>query len=104
MANHALYEDFVARLGDEVAEKDVSFVNSLLSEATDTISDMIGRDELPKRLNSAVVITAVSAYNKRGAEGETARSEGGISRAFVETLPEVMKRIENYPRKVRVVK
>lgn len=103
MANHALYDDFVARLGEAVAETDTAFVNSILAEAADTISDMTGRDPLPDRLNSAVVLTAIAAYNKRGAEGESARSEGGISRSFVETLPEVMERLKNYPRKVGVV-
>lgn len=104
MAEHRLYEQFVARFGAEVPESDGDFVDSILNEAEDTILDMIGRDTLPRRLDSAVVLLSVGAYNKRGAEGESSRSEGGISRAF-DDLPEpVRKRIQNYPRKVGVVR
>ena len=103
MANHRLYDDFVNRLGEAVAAADVSFVNSLLNEAEDFTKDKIGRDTIPNRLDSAVVLLSVIAYNKRGAEGESSRSEGGISRAFDDLPITLRERFNNYPRKVGTV-
>lgn len=103
MANHRLYDDFVKRLGESVAVGDVNFVNSLLNEAEDFTKDKIGRDTIPNRLDSAVVLLSVIAYNKRGAEGESSRSEGGISRAFDDLPVTLRERYNNYPRKVGVV-
>lgn len=103
MADHRLYDSFSARLGESFPASDESFVNSLLSEAEDKILDITGRREVPPQLDSLVVKLAVIAYNKRGAEGEASRSEGGISRAF-DDLPEDDKtRLRNYPRKVGVI-
>lgn len=77
----------------------------LLDSAEDTILDVIGRDELPARLVSVQTELAVIGYNRQGAEGETARSEGGISRSFVSDLPpDMQKRLQNYPRKVGVIR
>lgn len=77
----------------------------LLSEAEDTVLDLIGREIIPARLVSVQVELAVIAYNEQGAEGENSRSEGGISRSFVDGLPSEMKeRLKNYPRKVGVIK
>lgn len=103
MANHRLYDDFVNRLGETVAAGDTAFVNALLNEAEDFTMDKIGRDTIPDRLDSAVVLLAVIAYNKRGAEGESNRSEGGISRAFDDLPVTIQQRFYNYPRKVGVV-
>ena len=103
MADHKLYNKFAARLGETIPENKNSFVNSLLYEAEDKILDVIGRKNVPPQLESLVVKIAVIAYNKQGAEGETSRSEGGISRAF-DDLPEDDKlRLINYPRKVGTV-
>ena len=77
----------------------------LLSDAEETILDIIGRDVIPARLVSVQVELALIAYNKQGAEGEAARSEGGISRSFIDGLPDDLKqRLKNYPRKVGVIK
>lgn len=86
-------------------EKQDGLLAVLLDSAEDTILDVIGRDELPARLVSVQAELAVIAYNRQGAEGETARSEGGISRSFVSDLPpDMQKRLQNYPRKVGVIR
>lgn len=86
-------------------EKQDGLLAVLLDSAEDTILDVIGRDELPARLISVQTELAVIAYNRQGAEGETARSEGGISRSFVSDLsPDMQKRLQNYPRKVGVIR
>ncbi len=77
----------------------------MLSEAEDTVLDLIGREIIPARLTSVQIELAVIAYNEQGAEGESSRSEGGISRSFVDGLPGEMKeRLKNYPRKVGIIK
>lgn len=104
MADHRLYEKFVARLGETLPEADRAFVTALLSEAEDKVLDITGRDEIPLLLESLVVKLAVIAYNRRGSEGESSRSEGGISRAFEDLPADDKARLINYPRKVGVVK
>lgn len=103
MADHRLYERFAARFGEDIPEGREGYINSLLCEAEDKILDITGRSEVPAQLDSLVVKLAVIAYNKTGSEGESSRSEGGISRAF-DDLPEDDKaRLINYPRKVGTV-
>lgn len=76
----------------------------LLETAKDIILDQIGRDQLPERLVSAQVQLAVIIYNRDGAEGESSRSEGSVSRSFIDGLPdEIKSRLKNYPRKVGVI-
>ena len=80
-------------------------LNALLETATDIILVYIGLDELPQRLESVVVQYAVILYNQMGAEGETSRSQGGVSQSFINDLPPAMlRRLQNYPRKVRVIR
>lgn len=85
-------------------EKQDALLELLLDDAQVLVLDVIGRDELPARLVSVQVEIAVAAYNKQGAEGESSRSEGGISRSFIDGLPtEIKQRLLNYPRKVGVI-
>ena len=74
-------------------------ITALLSDAEDSVRDYIGREEVPARLISVQIQLAVIAYNKRGAEGESSRSEGGISQSFDGLPPELLARLKNYPRK-----
>ena len=78
-------------------------ITALLSDAEDSVHDYIGRDVVPERLVSVQVQLAVIAYNKRGAEGESSRSEGGISQSFDGLPPELLARLKNYPRKAGVL-
>lgn len=103
MASLELHEKFAARLGENVPEGKTAFVNALLDEAEDKVLDIIGREEVPSQLTSMVVKLAVIAYNKAGAEGESSRTEGGISRAFDDLPADDKARLINYPRKVGVI-
>ena len=78
-------------------------ITVLLSDAADAVCDYIGRDKVPERLISVQVQLALIAYNKRGAEGESSRSEGGISQSFDALPPELRERLKNYPRKAAVL-
>lgn len=96
--------DKVRILLDNPSEADMEKAYVILDSAKDTILDYIGREELPDRLNSVVVQLAVIMYNQQGAEGETARSQGGVSQSFLNDLPPLMKkRLDSYPRKVGVI-
>lgn len=103
MADHRLYDRFVSRFGETIQEGRERYINSLLCEAEDKVLDITGRSEVPAQLDSLVVKLAVIAYNKTGSEGESSRSEGGISRAFDDLPADDKARLINYPRKVGVV-
>ena len=75
-----------------------------LSMAEDAVLDYIGREDLPKSAESIVIKLAVIYYNRLGNEGETTRTEGGISQSFCTDIPDDIKRqLHNYPRKVGVI-
>lgn len=95
-------ERFKALAGISDSSQD-ELIEVLLSNAADAVCDYIGRDSVPERLISVQVQLAVIAYNKRGAEGESSRSEGGISQSFDGLPPEMLHRLKNYPRKVGVI-
>lgn len=99
-----LFQRFCDRLGEIPPASDNSFILRELADAEEAVLDLIGRDVMPERLVSVQIELAIIAYNKRGAEGESSRSEGGISRSFEELPPLMLRRLKNYPRKVRVIK
>ena len=75
-----------------------------LGMAEDAVLDYIGRDAVPKGAESIVIKLAVIYYNRLGNEGESSRTEGGISQSFVTDIPEdIKKQLHNYPRKVCVI-
>lgn len=63
----------------------------LLSQAESTALAVTGRDALPDGLRGAVIDLAVLRYNRRGMEGESARTEGGVT-ARMDALPEDLRR------------
>lgn len=104
MADTELYARFCRRLGETPDSSETDCVMELLDEAEDAVLDLIGRDVMPERLVSVQVELAVIAYNKRGAEGQSSRSEGGISISFEDVPPLMRKRLENYPKKARSIR
>ena len=75
-----------------------------LELAQAAVLDYIGRSSLPKTAESIVIKLAVIYYNRLGNEGESSRTEGGISQSFVTDIPADIKRqLQNYPRKVGVI-
>lgn len=97
------HEALKRKLGIHTTRED-DLLLQLLGDAKDLVLDVIGRDQLPERLQSVVVELAVIAYNRMGTEGESSRSEGGISLSYLDDLPLTLRRrLNNYPRKVRVM-
>lgn len=99
-----MLEKLRAILDKENGQEDEK-LSVLLSMAEDTVLDTIGRDTLPERLQSVCIEIAVIMYNRQGTEGDISRTEGGISESYIDGLPQhIRKRLENYPRKIRVIK
>lgn len=68
-----------------------ALLEALLGEAEEFLLPRLYRAELPDRLRVGQVRLALLNYNRMGAEGESAHSEGGVSRT-IEALPEDLER------------
>lgn len=75
----------------------------LLDDAMADILVWTNRQTLPDALEAAQRQVAVIRYNKRGVEGQTSHSEGGISRSF-EDLPDGLRNIIIGQRLVKLVR
>lgn len=77
-----------ARLPDENLSDEL--VRALYDDAKALALGYLNRRELPAACENAVTRLAVILYNRMGMEGETSRSEGGVS-VSAETMPEDIK-------------
>lgn len=93
------FERLIARLPCEKPEK----LEALYMDAEGMVLAYTGRQSLPRQLETAVVQLAVILYNREGIEGETAHSEGGVSRTMEAIPQEIMRQIMPY-RLARIVK
>lgn len=85
-------------------ECDRETVETCLSMAQDAVLDYIQRDELPKAAESVVIKLAVIYYNRLGNEGESSRTEGGISQSFITDIPkDIQRQLWRWPPKVGVI-
>ena len=75
-------------------ESDEELLSSLLQMAEEEILSLTNRSKITTKLKPAVRKWALIAYNRMGMEGETSRSEGGISSAFVEIPKEIADTIK----------
>lgn len=65
----------------------------LITQAKNMVLDFCHIDELPERLCSLVLQTAVKLYNRMGQEGSSSYSEGGKSQSFEEIFSSSDKRL-----------
>ena len=68
----------------------LDLLEDLLADAHAFILTYTNRNELPEQLTGACVKLAAIEYNRLGMEGESAHSEGSVSRS-VEALPADIK-------------
>lgn len=87
-----------ARLPELAAER----LEALLADAEGMILAWTGRRSLPQALETAQVQLAVVLYNREGTEGQTAHSEGGVSRTMAGMPEEIRRQLAPY-RLARVV-
>ena len=77
-------------------EEDDTLLAQLIEDAADFVQDYTYRTEIPDPLIRSVGDIALIAYNRRGTEGESARSEGGESYTFDTTPPELYGVLNRY--------
>ncbi|MGL4571853.1 MAG: phage head-tail connector protein [Clostridium sp.] len=63
----------------------------LLEDAESQILDFTNRDTLPIKAENLQRELAVTFYNRLGSEGESSRSEGGVSVSYSTDIPEGIK-------------
>lgn len=78
----------------EIKKEDTSqddLLNMFLEDAESEILDFTNRATLPVRAESLQRELAIIYHNRLGSEGETSRSEGGVSVSYSTDIPESIK-------------
>jgi len=83
-------------LGRLTGETDVLLLEALLQESEARLLALTGRTTLPAVMAPAKRSWAVIAYNRLGMEGESSRSEAGISSAFIDIPADILSTIQRY--------
>lgn len=91
------------RLRARLPDAEQEMLGALLEDAEGMILAATGRSALPPPLCTAQVQLAAALYNRQGMEGQTAHSEGGVSRTL-EFLPEDIRRQIAPYRLAKIVK
>lgn len=81
-------------------ESDEELLSLLLITAEEKLLELTNRTRMIQKLTAAKRDLAVIAYNRLGMEGESSRSQGGISSAFIE----IPKGIEEVIRANRIAR
>lgn len=81
-------EKLKIRLGADVDE---TLLGVLLEDAESEILDYTNRTELLPRMEGLQRELVIEYYNRQGSEGETSRSEGGVSVSYSTEIPEKIK-------------
>lgn len=83
------------RIPEATAEDD-ALLESLLEEARAFILAYTGRAALPGMLEGVQLQLAVIYYNRLGDEGDSQRTEGGVSRSFDSVPAQITSQLVNY--------
>lgn len=78
--------------------------NMVLEDAETEILDYCNRDVLLPRMLGLQRELAIVYYNRLGSEGESYRSEGGVSVSYSTDIPENIKRRLNSYRRLKAVR
>lgn len=88
---------------DGVKQEDESKIKGLLEDAIILILDYTNQPEMNDNLYYYARQLVVISWNQEGNEGETSRSEGGVSQTFISDIPEKLKLGLNRHRLGKVV-
>ena len=99
----AQLEKLKIRLGISDNSED-ALLNMLLEDAEGEILDYTNRDTLPTKAEALQRELAITYYNRMGSEGETSRSEGGVSVSYSIDIPENIKKRLNSLRLLKGVR
>ena len=91
------------RLSARLPDVKADVLEALLEEAEGMLLAYTGRMTLPGALETAKVQLAVVLYNRQGIEGQTAHSEGGVSRSMEGIPQEILRQAAPY-RAARIVR
>lgn len=86
----ATHENLNLILSEKISEE---LANFLLETAKDAICNFCHINELPEKLETFAVNTAVKLYNRMGMEGVNSFSEGGKNLSYEELFTDCDKRI-----------
>lgn len=96
-------EKIKIRLGINSDSEDV-LLSTILDDAESEILDFCNRDILPEKAQGLQRELAIIYYNRQGAEGESSRSEGGISVSYSTEIPENIKTRLKALRRLKAVR
>lgn len=78
-------------ISKEDTSKD-ALLEMFLEDAESEILDFCNRDALPEKAEGLQRELTIIYYNRMGSEGESSRSEGGVSVSYSTEIPENIKR------------
>lgn len=82
----------MGRLQFPVTDADkVSYITGFYEDAKAEVLDYCYRDDVVGNMASSIRRLAVIRYNQEGNEGESSRSEGGVSQSFEEGMPKSLR-------------
>ena len=92
------------RLDLTTAEND-NLLNGYIQDASYFILSVTGQTTVPAALEGLQIDLAISAWSKRGAEGESGHSEGGVSATYESLSPyaQALLRSQTYARVVNML-
>ena len=94
----------IDKLKVRLNEEDTALLEQLLEDAETEILDYCNRDVLLPRMLGLQRELAIVYYNRLGSEGESSRSEGGVSVSYSTYIPENIKRRLNSYRRLKAVR
>lgn len=94
----------IDKLKVRLNEEDTALLEQLLEDAETEILDYCNRDVLLPRMLGLQRELAIVYYNRLGSEGESSRSEGGVSVSYSTDIPENIKRRLNSYRRLKAVR
>lgn len=92
----------IQRLATDLAINEAKAKN-LIEDAVIMVLDYTSRDEMVDAMLLYARQLAIIAFNREGNEGESSRSEGGVSQSFIEDIPQSIKHSLNRYRVGKVV-
>ncbi len=94
----------VEKLKVRLNEEDTELLEQLLEDAETEILDYCNRDVLLPHMLGLQRELAIIYYNRLGSEGESSRSEGGVSVSYSTDIPENIKRRLSSYRRLKAVR
>lgn len=91
------------KLKIRIPEAENAVLTMLLEDAEAEILDYTNRDTIPIKAEGLQRELAITYYNRMGSEGESSRSEGGVSVSYSTDIPENIKNRLNAFRRLKAV-